>query len=358
MSGFVYLPGTDGSFVELSRTKSGKMFRKHILSTGDLNYPGVKGGKVHIDDEFLATLKANFDNKVCDIVQVPVAGAHNEHTENPFSNIGEVVDLQIDGGKAYAYIDARDEIAASKLGKTLLGASAMLSLDYLDTRTGEKMGPTLLHVAVTNRPHIVELEEYEELLAASADSSSDAVFLTATLKEKNTMDLDDYLTGLKDEHGIDVPALQRAAADAANVTSLSNTIQAALVDSGVLTLSNADEVTSSDDLVAAVAQIAADRVELSAKVDALVEDSAKKAAESRVDALISEGFIAPVKRDANIKLLLSNAETFEELLPEKPLVMLSQEAGQEPLDETPSDVVDAEIARLSAVGQAEGVIHA
>src|SRR5204862_431120 len=67
--------------------------------------------------------------------------------------------------------------SAEDFGKTILGASAMLDLDYADVRSGQRVGPTLLHVAATNRPHLVDLEPYTDAVAASA-SSSEVVMLS------------------------------------------------------------------------------------------------------------------------------------------------------------------------------------
>jgi hypothetical protein len=353
----VYVPGGDESFVPLSRSKSGRIFRKHILSKGTLHYPGVRGGKVEITDEFMAKLSENFDNKVCPIVQTPVVGDNNAHSEDPFRNIGEVVGLEVQDGKLYSLIDARDEAAASKLGKTLIGASAMLSLDYTDTRTGKKAGPALLHVAITNRPHLTELDDFEEVLAASAagvsDSTTKAVYLTAAdnnPKEGSKMELDELIAVARDEHGINIPELQKAAAGAGSIAKLSADLQAALTETGVLKLSAAEgENPTAEDLVSAVTQIAQDRVELSAKVDTLIQESATAKAEARIDDLVKTGFIAPAKRDSQLKLLLSNADLFEEILPEKPLVELSAETGEDLKDLTHDETVNQEIARLSAL---------
>jgi len=354
----VYVPGEDDSFVALSRTASGKLFRKHILSKGTLFYPGVKGGKVDIDDAFLAKLSDNFNKKVCPIVQAPVVGDDNKHSEDPFRNIGEVIGFEVENGKGYAILDARDEKAASALGKTLLGASAMLSLDYTDTKTGKKAGPTLLHMAITNRPHLTDLDDFEEVLAASADSSSKAVVLTAARNHKESiMDLDELIAVSRDDFGIDIPELQAKAADADNLAKLSAVLQDKLNESGVLKLS-ADDAASADDIVAAVTSIVETNVALSADVADLKEASRTAKAEARVDELVAAGFITPAKRDANLKLLLSNPESFEELLPEKPLVALSAEAGQEFKEESHDETVNDEIARLSAFGTDQGLIKA
>jgi hypothetical protein len=185
----VVVPQPQGAdrFVSLSRSKQGRLFEKHILNLGALQYPGVAGGVVDIDADFADTLIRNFNDGVCDIVQVPLAGEKNEHTEDPSRNIGEVVALVRRGKKIYAQIDVRDDTAAPKMGKTLIGASAMLHLNYPNTATGKRVGPALLHVCVTNRPYVTGLEDYQEILAATAssvDGRGEPVLLTALTKEE------------------------------------------------------------------------------------------------------------------------------------------------------------------------------
>lgn len=357
MDGIVYSPGQDEGYVELSRTPSGRLFKKHILTKGTLHYPGIKGGKVQIDDAFVDQLVTNFKKGTAGIVQFPVANKNNEHSEDPRDNIGEVVDLQVEGDKVYSIIDVRDEVLAPRVGKTILGASAMMSLNYTDTRTGTKAGPTLLHVAATNRPHVVDLEEFEELAALSADSSNEAVFLTADTEGIETMDLDSLLATLRDEHGIDVPALQaKAAEDSDALAKLSGAVSTALEEQGVLKLSAGESVASTDDIVAAVTQLAQDRVELTSKVDTLVEERKNEKAAARVDDLVAKGFITPAKRDAHLNLLLSNSEAFEEILPEKPIAAISVESGITLSSDEGTTAVDDEIARLAHFGEEQGLI--
>lgn len=362
----VYVQNDDTEFVslsaapslKLSRTVRGKLFKKHILSTGPLYYPGIRGGKVDVDQAFLANVVKNFENKVRPIVQVPIVGADNAHTENPRDNIGEVVGLTVEGNKLFSIIDVRDEDAVPKMGKTYIGASALLSLDATDNRTGKKAGPTLIHTVITNNPHVNELDEFEELLAASSsDSSNTAVLLSQTSQEESVMDLDTLIATLREEHGIDVPALQRQASESEAFASLSSTLQDTLVGSEVLKLSSTDEgaTASAEDIISAVTLLAEERVELSNKVNTLIEESRTTKAEARVDELIGGGFILPVKREQNLQLLLSNAELFESLLPEKPLVALSSEEGQNLKDETPDAVIEQEIARLTSDAASQGI---
>ena len=349
MDQFVVVPSPKGDrFVELSRSKMGRVFRKQLLKYGDLLYPDAPGGKVKIDEDFADQLIANFSAGVADIVQVPKVGDKNEHTENPDRNIGEVIGLEKDKKGIYSLIDVRTD-DADKMGKTLIGASAMMHLNYTDTSTGKKVGPTLLHAAITNRPYITNLDGFEEIVAASnsgADMSNQVLVLTPANDEETQMTLEEMLAALKADHGIDVATLQEQATSS---VALSNTIKEQLVGSGLLTLSNSDESVTQETLVAAIVDAGSKIVELSGTIDTLTAQSAQTAAESEVDKLVRTGFIFPKNRDSMVKLRLSNREIFDGILPENPIVKLSNESGSDVGDESPKDVIDAEIDRLAAV---------
>lgn len=354
MSGSVFIPSSESDYVELARTTQGRLFRKHILNKGELIHPNTKK-PIKIDDSFVDQLIDNFDNRVCDIVQVPLAGVKNEHTEDPNRNIGEVVGVEAQGNKVYALIDARDKAAADKLGKTLLGASAMMHLDYTDTRTGQKVGPALLHVCVTNRPYVVELDDYEELLAASVEDSEDAVMLTPAppVEETSVMTLEEIIAALKADHNIDLNTLMEHERDHAAQLSNNQQLTNALANAGVLKLSNGEEL-SPDDIVGAVAELAQDKTELSNRIEALENDKA----EAQVKALVASGHILPAQESAMLKLRLSNAELFLEMVPEQPIVNLSQESGTEPVRQNNQELdIDAEIARLTASAGEQGYVR-
>lgn len=348
-------PSPLADFVELGATRQGRLFRKHILNKGTLHYPKAPGGKVEIDDTFIDTLTRNFDNGVS-MVQVPLAGPRNEHSESPDLNIGQVVGIERGTGadidKVYALIDARKH--AEDLGSTLLGASALMSLDYEDTNTGMKVGPTLLHVAVTNRPYVTGLQDYQEVIAASAEYSGDTVMLTntATIEEEDTMTRDEMIAALKalPTDAIDVLALQAqveaATAPDAALTALTQT----LADSGLVQLSG--DSISTTDVVNAVAQLAKSNVELSASVDGLLTDKAT----AEVHALVTTGFLTPAQEAPMLALKLSNEELFTQLVPDKPLIKLSDEQGLTPPDQTPEFDVDAEIERALALGAERGYL--
>ncbi len=371
-SDLVIVPSNGDGFVNLARHRTGRLFRKHLLNYGPLLHPKT-GATITVDDTFASRLKANFDNRICDIVQVPLANGQNEHTEDPERNIGEVVDIEIKDQKVYAVLDVRDEKHAEKLGKTYLGASAMLSLDYTDTKTGTKVGPTLLHACVTNRPYVTGLESYQEILAASSDSSGGAVLLSTDMleapvetkpdtetteaktpeadmpeTEETTQEtkpsLEELLTALKNDHNIDVTGLQAKAADGEAAAQLSQSLTKALADAGVVKLSNEDTDVSTDTIVGAVAEVAGKVVSLTNQVETLQ----RRDAEHAVDALVEAGKVLPSQKDGFVELKLSNPTMFDSLIPAEPIVKLSNEKGVTP----PQDAkhvkdVDAEIIRLS-----------
>lgn len=370
---FVIIPSKDSSAydelteanVELSRKSTGTLFRKHILNVGkDLIHPAV--GRIKIDDKFVQALKTNFDNKACDIVQVPKANAKNEHVEDPDANVGEVVDIEVKDNKVYAVIDARDPDAVQRFrNKTYIGASAMIAMNYTDTNSAKKVGPTLCHVAVTNRPYITNLEDYEEIVKASADNSDGAVLLTEPATETNSgseeepepkgnkpMTKEELIAALKTEHNIDVEALQADAAKPATDTAeLSNTLVKTLTDLGVVKLSNSEDTTGNvEQVVNAVVDLAKDNVALSNRVESLEKRSAESEAAFEVKTKVREGFIEPSKEKAMTALYLTNKDLYNDLLPAEPLVDLSgKETGTSvDADENKVEEVDydAEAARL------------
>lgn len=350
--------GVGSEYIELARSKQGRVFKKHILTKGELIHP-VTRQHIKIDDSFVGKLIENFQNKVCDIVQVPLANDKNEHSEDPTRNIGEVIGLEQVDDKVYALIDARKEGTADALGKTLLGASAYLSTNYMDNKLDKRVGPTLMHVAVTNRPYVTELDDYEELIAATADISSDVVVLS-NVSEDKAMTKDELIAELK-THGIDVNDIQLRLSASESDGSLVQKLGSALAQGEFIALSAGQPFTT-EAVLEGVSKLAEQNVALSTKVeenDGLIselqeenEKYAKLSAESTVDALVAEGRILPAQRETYIELKLTNDDMFGKLVPEKALVALSAEEGTNQSDETGDQKeldIEAEIARLSVI---------
>jgi hypothetical protein len=338
--------------VALARTRRvmGKLFEKHILNKGVLLHPKT-GAKINVDDAFVAAMQDNFAKGYCPIVQVPLANDKNEHVENPGANIGEVLGIRSRGDKVYALIDARDDDAVKRLGKTYLGASAYLSTNYTDTKTNSKVGPTLLHVAVTNRPYVTDLDDYTEVLASAADNTGEVVVLTPAPPEETVpLSREELLAALKNEHGIDVTALQAAAAapPAPDTAALTASVVQALKDAGMVQLSADPGTVSLSDVTAAVVELAADNKGLRKSVD----DLKLAAAETEVDGYIDAGRLLPKTREVAVGMALSNRDGLDAILApvNAPYVKLSHQDGVSGPDgeQRHEEDIDAEVARLSA----------
>ena len=163
------VPAPDSPYVELDATSPARRFSKHILTVGETFVHPESGKPLTVDESWWADLKKNWDDKVVPICQFPAADERNRHTENPLLNLGRVVDLRRQGNRIYADIEVPDPSVADKIGTTILGASAMLHMDYPDPRSGRRRGKALVHVAATNHPHLVSLEPYSELAASAAE---------------------------------------------------------------------------------------------------------------------------------------------------------------------------------------------
>ena len=297
----------DTEFAELSRRDiktTGKLFRKQIFRFGEFSHPANPSYKITVDDKFYEDLKRNFDNRVCPIVQVPLADDQNRHVEAPDRNIGEVVDLGRDENGIYALIDVRKH--AEDIGSTLLGISAKMSLNYTDTRTNQKVGPTLLHAAVTNRPFLVDLDDFENVSMSNDDTTDEVVLLTNGGKpniipiKENNMNKEEAIVALS-EYGIDVEAGQKALADLQGFVALSDVLGDD-VEATPATLS-----TTIVDLTTSIKE----RDEQIEVLQDQIEASRREGAEKKVDSLIEAGRIRPVTRDAMIEMELSNPEQFE-----------------------------------------------
>ena len=360
MDGAFIIPAPRGSegYVELARsakagtTYRGAHFRKHILNLGTLIHPKTKQ-PLNLDENWFSQLSKNFDNGACDIVSVPLANAKNEHTEYPLDNTGEVMGVSREGRKVYVDLDVRrPEVAQGLRDGTLLGASAFLHMNYEDTATGQKVGPTLLHSCITNRPHVTGLDPYEEVIAATASDTTGEVVILTELEEPPKMDLTkaELIAGLK-EHGIDVEALQATAASAGDTSALVAALTQAMqgnAQAGELYLTGANgDTVGLREVVGAVAELAGKVGGLESANEALTLSRA----EDEIDNYIAQGRVLPHQRASYLHLRLTNPELMANMLPQKPVVPLNQVAGTsgEPaIQFTQTGDIDEEVARLTA----------
>ena len=347
-------------FVECSRRHvktKGKLFKKQILRFGSFSHPANPDISINVDRTFYETLKKNFDDRVCPIVQFPLVDDKNRHVEDPARNLGEVVDISADEFGINAYIDVRKN--ADDVGETILGASAKVGLNYQDTKTGNKVGPTLLHVAATNRPYLTDLEDYETVSASNADTEDDDVVLllssgdnteTHSEEESNTMTKEELIAGLS-EYGIDVEAGQRALADVEGFAALSNVLGDDVVatpdsfSTAIVDLTNS--LRERDEQIA-------EREERIQTLTATVQEAELSAATAKVEDYIAKGRILPAWKDDMIEMSMSAPERFETfLLPEEYATAELSEQGftsvEDSKEQDPAERAAAEGARLAAL---------
>lgn len=349
------LPCVDSEYVELASTPKTRIVRKQILPmNGSFVHPKIKTQKIVVDQKFAETLVKNFKDGVCPTVQFPMVNEKNQHVEDPARNLGQVVDLTYDETGVYATIDVRKDPEA--VGTTILGASAMMSLDYEDTTTGEKVGPTLLHVAATNRPYLRDLKPYETIALSASDTDGECVVFSASDDpelEEPPMTREELLAKLRDEHGIDVEALQAeveaAQAEVAAMSAQDDNSELIAALSGVLAAANPEMVALSaedigiEEVAQGVVELSRDFVaakEVNASLAARVETLEAVHAEKRIEDDLRAGKFLPVQKDAMLELLLTNAEMYDRLIPDSSVVSLTEE-GVTVHEQPGNDALDA-----------------
>lgn len=353
MQDLVLLSGDAPSYVECSSPHvktQGKLFKKMLFRFGEFAHPGNPAYKIKVDQKFYEDLKRNFDNGVCPIVQVPLADSENRHSEAPDRNIGRAVDLTADEEGIYAYLDIRKH--AEDMGSTILGASAKVALNYVDTRNNTRVGPTLLHVAATNRPYLVDLKEYESVSLSTTDDTTNEEILLLTdgevpdSVEEISMTQEELINELL-TLGVDVAAGQRALSEVEGFVALSSVLGE---DAAVTPEAVASTIV---DLTASIAsrdeQIAAQEDTIQ-KLTAEVQTINLSAATAEVEGLIKAGRILPAWKDDMIELSLTDRDRFNIfLLPEDKVDV--GEVGfshtQDPHDEAPEVTAQAEGSRIA-----------
>ena len=358
MDTFILSSPSMDDFVECSRRHvktTGRLFKKQIFRWGEFSHPANANYKINVDREFYDTLKRNFDSGVCPIVQVPLANEKNQHVESPDRNIGEVVDMSADDEGVNVYIDVRKY--SEDVGKTILGASAMFSLNYMDHRTNQKVGPALLHVCATNRPYLTDLKDFETVSASAADTNEEVVVLLSDVADNNvvpnseeetSMTKEELIAALS-EHGIDVAAGQQALADVEGFVALSSVLGDDVVATPDALSNTIVELTNSIKERDTQIQEREERIQT---LTAQIQEASLSNATAEVEDLIEKGRILPAWKDQMIELSMSDHEKFTSfLLPEEyAKVELSEQgftSAENTLEEDPLARAKAEGERLA-----------
>ena len=195
---------------ESGATKVGpKRWRKHLFPFGrKFVHPKDRSKVLEFTREFAERMIANFNAGVRDIVPVP-----SKHSEDWEDNHGRVLALEMDEAKGVFCVIEVDEVAGKAIDdRKLAGVSGSFDPDYFDRESGNKIGPVLRHVALTNGPYIEGMDGFEPIALSEPDGSADddessvSFYVLSETKPdkggKDTMTLEELKAALKADHGI------------------------------------------------------------------------------------------------------------------------------------------------------------
>jgi len=145
----------------------GNKFRKQLLKTGKWYHWDADGGILDINKDSINTIAKNFKDKTIEHVYVPLS-----HTSDPIKNAGEVVDLIPTEDGLDIICEIKDEKVAQKIRDGLIKCvSASIDEDYMNKKSGEQVGPTLLHAALVAEPYIKGMSGFTELSEEFSDKN-------------------------------------------------------------------------------------------------------------------------------------------------------------------------------------------
>lgn len=165
--------------------KLGK-FVKEVIREGEWINPSDNSQIFKVTKDRMLKWIENFKNKVCEIVPIPLT-----HSNDPMDNTGVVEDIYVEQNKdgSWSFMSVLNillENVVSRIGKTILGNSIAVDTHYIDTKTGADMGETLIHIALTNIPHIEHLGEFKPVMASKEgeEIKNDILIPKSTSNEK------------------------------------------------------------------------------------------------------------------------------------------------------------------------------
>jgi hypothetical protein len=208
-------------------------------------------------------------------------------------------------------------------------------LNYQHKQSGDKIGAVVKHVALVNHPYIEGMEGFQAVLSEAAEEDKDClplVYLSEKKKknfkrsEEKVMKKDEMIAKLKEEHQIDVTALS---SDSEGLKALQKRVEdGELVEKLALSeelqkkireqfkLSEDEEINILTILDKLFEKNSGEDTKLSdaiKEIAELKETLDKKEADTRVDALLTEGFIFPKEVDSMKELYLSDAKLFDKM---------------------------------------------
>lgn len=145
----------------LALEEAAELNRIQILRTGTFHHPAY--GKFTITDDTLETMVKNFQDvrpKAPTELVVDFEHLSAGDLTDPKQGVaaGWVKDLIKQDGRLFADVEWNQEAAEAIKKKEFRFISPEFDLNYTDKETGKKTGPTLISVALTNRPFLEGME--------------------------------------------------------------------------------------------------------------------------------------------------------------------------------------------------------
>lgn len=305
MSERFLVPGEESSFETLELADGGgTRFYKQIVKFGNWVNPLNPSQKMNLNKSWGQKIVQNFKDKRAGRVAVPLT-----HTDEPQANSGELVDVDMKDDGLWGTFDIRQPKTAQAIKDDLIWDNS-ISFDnhYIDKRTGEDVGPTLLHVALVNNPYVKGMSPFKALAdgmnATMLSESKEKEMSKVTQKNERDFPVTvSYMDGDTEREHILAPGEEfEVPADAAQLVK--SQIQNAEQPKPEDKKSEPDkpepkkEPDKSDD-----------NEELKKQLSEVQTKLRERDANDAYKTLLSEGKIVPAQKDAFIALSLSEPTT-------------------------------------------------
>lgn len=274
----------------------GNVYSKEILRKGTIKY---NGKEITFDGDFLKALKSNFEESAVDYVPLQFVTDQNAHSDDPRLFGGMVKKLKLDDEenptKLSAEFELNEEARKAVENNPKVGVSIKAHPSYVDESASKVYGPTLLHVAMTNRPRVKQMDAWMPIAASEDDDTidlTDGVFEYETSID-NTKG-DDDMAGKEVEVKVEQPTFELTEDVIANIFNSEKGKE-------LISLAVADATKEKDDEIE----------RLSNSVQAVESKSYKQAVELAVESYAQKG-VPKVARDLVENLLLTFGDDTDE----------------------------------------------
>lgn len=161
-----------------------------LLRTGKFQHPVY--GKLEISSQMLSEMKKNFDNRAR---RIDLAIDYKHESEDVAAGWIKGVKLSQDKQELWAVVEWTPNGRKVLADREFRYLSADFHLDYQDSETLEKFGPTLLGAGLTNRPFVKDMAPAVQLTEFQDDASvtnpmADSNQANKPYKGKSTMDIE------------------------------------------------------------------------------------------------------------------------------------------------------------------------